>query len=133
MQILPRLIRKSDAPAYLGMNKNEFTKTVEPNVVAVPIGIQGVAFDRLDLDEWVTHYKQDVGFQRINGRRVPAANIPKTGPVERKHKEISTWQERISPVLRSGQVPGTSTNKLRGTDDFAKALAQATGKKQKAT
>lgn len=27
MQILPRLIRKSDAPAYLDMNKNKFTKT----------------------------------------------------------------------------------------------------------
>ena len=55
--IAPRLIRLRDAPAYLGMDRNRFNAEVRPGLVEIPIGRQGIAFDRLDLDAWVDHYK----------------------------------------------------------------------------
>ncbi len=45
MDILPRLIRYRDAPAYLGMDPNRFNKEVRPFVAEIRIGKQGVAFD----------------------------------------------------------------------------------------
>ena len=53
----PRLIRLKDASTYLGMDKNRFNKEVRPRLQELRIGTQGVAFDRLDLDAWVDHYK----------------------------------------------------------------------------
>jgi hypothetical protein len=49
---LPRFIRLRDAPSYLGMDKNRFNREVRPLLAVIPIGIQGIAFDRLDLDSW---------------------------------------------------------------------------------
>ena len=54
---LPRLLRLRDAPRYLGMDKNRFNQSVRPTVKVIPIGIQGIAFDRLELDQWVDDYK----------------------------------------------------------------------------
>lgn len=54
---LPRLIRMRDAPAYLGMDKQTFNRTVRPFLNEIRIGTQGIAFDRLDLDAWVEHNK----------------------------------------------------------------------------
>ena len=50
--LTPRFIRLRDAPRYLGMDKNRFNREVRPALTALPIGVQGVAFDRLDLDGW---------------------------------------------------------------------------------
>ena len=50
---LPRLTRLRDAPGYLAMDKNRFNARVRPWVTEIPIGTQGVAFDRLELDRWV--------------------------------------------------------------------------------
>lgn len=54
---LPRVIRLKDAPRYLGMDKNRFNQEVRPYLTELRIGLQGVAFDRLDLDRWVEDYK----------------------------------------------------------------------------
>ena len=48
--LLPRLIRLRDAAFYLGMDRNRFNREVRPHIPALPIGAQGIAFDRLDLD-----------------------------------------------------------------------------------
>lgn len=48
--LLPRLIRFRDAPTYLGMDRNRFNSEVRPDLTEVPIGSQGIAFDRLELD-----------------------------------------------------------------------------------
>lgn len=53
IQILPRLLRFRDAPAYLGMDRIRFNSDVRPFVAEIRIGSQGIAFDRLDLDAWV--------------------------------------------------------------------------------
>ncbi len=61
-RLLPRLIRLRDAPYYLGMDRNRFNAEVRRSLTQIPIGKQGVAFDRLDLDAWADDYK------RRNGR-----------------------------------------------------------------
>ena len=105
----PRLIRLRDAPTYLGMDKNRFNGEVRPKLIEIPIGNHGIAFDRLDLDIWVKHYKM------CSGR-----------PGKRKSLwDANTYQNSSNEVMFS-----TSTKKLTG-DVFAKALAQATSKKRK--
>ncbi len=54
--LLPRLVRLRDAPAYLGMDRNRFNREVRPHLTNIPIGRQGIAFDRLELDAWVEDY-----------------------------------------------------------------------------
>ena len=54
--LLPRLVRFRDAPGYLGMDRNRFNQEVRPFLTDIPIGRQGIAFDRLELDAWVDDY-----------------------------------------------------------------------------
>jgi hypothetical protein len=51
------------------MDRNRFNADVRPYVTTVRIGTQGVAFDRLELDDWFDDYKS------CNGRR-PKASTP---------------------------------------------------------
>lgn len=74
--LLPRLIRLRDAPDYVGMDRHRFNEDVRPSITEVPIGSQGIAFDRLDLDAWVDDYK------RCSGR--PAAT---------KQRSLDKWDE----------------------------------------
>ena len=108
--ISPRLIRLRSAPAYLGMDKNRFNREVRPCIPVIPIGAQGIAFDRLDLDAWADEHK------RRNGR--PAANRSKP------------WDEAVDGCQGSffEEESGTST-KSSTEHAFAKALAQAISKK----
>ena len=55
-RLLPRLIRFRDAPDYLGMDRNRFNREVRPYITEIPIGRQGKAFDRLELDAWADRY-----------------------------------------------------------------------------
>ncbi len=55
--IVPRVVRLRDAPKYLGMDIHRFNAEVRPYVQEIRIGIQGVGFDRLDLDTWFEQYK----------------------------------------------------------------------------
>ena len=52
MQIQPRLIRLRDAPAYLGMDRNRFNREARKELTEIPIGKQGIAFDRIEMDDW---------------------------------------------------------------------------------
>jgi len=67
--LLPRLVRLRDAPAYLGMDRNRFNREVRPQLTRIPIGQQGIAFDRLELDAWVEEYVSR------NGRRPKAPKL----------------------------------------------------------
>ncbi len=40
----PRILRASAAPAYLGMCRTEFNKTVRPYVREFRIGVQGIVY-----------------------------------------------------------------------------------------
>ena len=113
IHIIPRLIRLRDAPSYLGMDRHRFNKEVRPKVTEVPMGTQGIAFDRLDLDAWVDDYIQ------CSSR--PAAS-------NRRNLEI--WDENARQESTKKVVTGKSTKKSLDSD-FAKALVLATSRKQK--
>jgi hypothetical protein len=111
-ELQPRVVRFRDAPAYLGMDRNRFNAEVRPFLTEVPIGTQGIGFDRLELDAWFEDYKS------CNGR--PA------------QKGEHSWDANEYPASFSGPESGTSTNASSG-GEFAKALAQLASKKPKDT
>ncbi|HAU1108746.1 TPA: hypothetical protein JBI05_09835 [Legionella pneumophila] len=110
--VLPRLIRLRDAPSYLGMDRHRFNEAVRPNLIEIPIGTQGVAFDRLDLDAWVDDYKQ------CSGR--PAAI----------NRSMDKWDENERQGFKSAGSSGSLTRRSLDAD-FAKALVLATSKRPK--
>ncbi|WP_256587586.1 hypothetical protein [Pseudomonas sp. HLS-6] len=122
--IAPRFIRFGEAPGYLGMCRDEFNKTVRPHVQEFPIGKQGVAFDRLELDEWADAYVQAKSIEKAS---VQDNNRPRS---ERRGDTI--WREKRSPVSTRKAVSGKST-KSTGGSEFERALALVTGKKQSNT
>jgi hypothetical protein len=103
--LLPRLIRLRDAPYYLGMDRNRFNSEVRPLLIEIPIGEQGIAFDRLDLEAWADDYKSR------NGR--PGQS-----------RGVMTWDARERRASSNAEESGTSTSKFEDTE-FAKALARA--------
>ena len=111
--LLPRLVRLRDAPFYLGMDRNRFNAEVRPRLTELRIGTQGVAFDRLELDAWADDYVQR------NGR--PGQPI---GGL--------TWDEEGPPDSISATGSGTSTSSSEERA-FAKALANATSRRQRST
>jgi len=112
--IQPRLIRLRDAPRYLGMDPNRFNEEVRPHLIEIPIGKQGIGFDRLDLDAWFEEYKSS------NGRPGKQKGVKKP------------WDAKKSLGSLTGKVYGTST-KLSEEEEFARALERATSKKPKGT
>lgn len=54
--MLVRFVRLRDAPQYVGMDRNRFNVEVRPYLTEIPIGRQGIAFDRLELDAWADDY-----------------------------------------------------------------------------
>ena len=110
-KLTPRLIRLKDAPSYVGMDRHRFNTEIRPTITEIPIGIQGIAFDRLDLDAWVDHYK------RCSGR--PAAS---------NLRSLEIWDENECRGSTNVGKPGTLTRRSSDTD-FAKALALANSKK----
>lgn len=90
----PRLIRLRGAPYYLGMDRNRFNAEVHPGLDAIPIGQQGIAFDRLEPDAWV-----DDGILR-NGRRLKASKL-----------EDDVCQRRMLACRVSAKGTGSGTSK----------------------
>ena len=66
-------------PRYLGMDRNQFNAEVRPYLTEVPIGKQGIGFDRLELDAWFEDYKSR------NGR-------------PRRSKGVKSWDASEYPV-----------------------------------
>lgn len=107
--VQPRFIRFRDAPAYLGMDRNRFNAEVRPSLTEIPIGTQGVGFDRLELDAWMDDY------------------IARNGRPGRKG--VLPWDANTSPASFSGPGSGTSTSSSSG-GEFARALEQLTSRKR---
>ena len=107
--LLPRILRLRDVPAYLGMDRNRFNADVRPSLTEIPIGEQGIAFDRVELDAWIDEYISLHGRQaRSNG--------------------AAQWQGRKRQALLNARASGTSTSEsVEGA--FAKALEQINSKK----
>jgi hypothetical protein len=111
LPLLPRFIRLRDAPFYLGMDRNRFNAEVRPYLTRIPIGRQGIAFDRLELDAWVDDYKYR------NGR-----------PAERR----SSWDAKNHQASRNGAASGGSTRESRDTVEWRKAAARIISRKRNA-
>ncbi|MDD1966127.1 hypothetical protein NPS29_12430 [Pseudomonas putida] len=122
--IQPRFIRFGDAPGYLGMCRDEFNKTVRPQVREFPIGKQGVAFDRHELDEWADAY---IAARAIEKAAIQDNNQPRSG-----RQGVNKWREKRSPVSTRETESGTSTRSSE-VSDFKKALEQAKGRKRSST
>src|SRR4051794_38372139 len=89
----PRLIRFRDAPSYLGMDRNRFNREVRPYLTQVPIGHQGVAFDRLELDDWADdHIRRNGRPGRLHGER--------------------QWDESERRASSNGMASGTSRSRF---------------------
>ena len=52
------------------MDRNRFNAEVRPHLTEIPIGIQGIGFDRLELDAWVDDYKSRNGRPATERRQV---------------------------------------------------------------
>jgi len=115
--LLPRLLRFRDAPRYLGMDRNRFNAEVRPHLTKIPIGRQGIAFDRLELDAWVDDYKSR------NGRRLKASK-PEDDVCQRSKAECR--------VSARGTASGTSKSAadVRREDGFMKARRHLRGLRQ---
>ena len=111
----PKLIRLKEAPWYLGMDKNRFKAEVRPWLTEIPIGSQGIAFDRLDLDAWADQYKA------ANGR-----------PGKQKGGKDPWRKEKVFRDSSKGVKSGIST-KWSEEREFAKALEQVMRKKPRHT
>src|SRR5215510_9842842 len=109
--VTPRLIRFRDAPGYLGMDRNRFNAEVRPCLTEIPIGRQGVAFDRLELDAWVEDYTAR------NGR--PG-----------RWKGVTSWDARKCQASSGEAAYGTSTRSSSG-EEFARALALISSRMRK--
>lgn len=110
--VVPRLIRHRDAPHYLGMDRNRFNAEVRPFLTQVPIGKQGIGFDRLELDAWFDDYKSR------NGRPARKGAIP--------------WDANEYPALSCGLASGTLISASAG-GEFARALEQVKSRKRNDT
>jgi hypothetical protein len=93
------------------MDKNRFNREVRPSISAIPIGIQGIAFDRIDLDAWADDYKSRNG-------------IPSAQPIEEK-----PWETKGRQVSQNAVGFGISTSSSEGSA-FARALKLAISKKR---
>ena len=109
--MLRRFYRLRDAPSYLGMDPNRFNNEVRPYLIEIPIGIQGVAFDRLELDAWADHYGS------CNGRP--------------PRKEAS-WQKEV-PDSRKETESGISINESKDMAEYAKVAERTLSRKRNAT
>jgi hypothetical protein len=95
------------------MDRNRFNSEVRPHVTEIPIGEQGIAFDRLDLDAWADHYKSR------NGR-----------PGHSRGERLWDAKERQGSI--NALESGTSTSKQEEAA-FVRALERATSQKLKGT
>lgn len=109
--LLPRFIRFRDAPFYMGMDRNRFNKELRPHLTAIVVGVQGIAFDRLELDALGDAYKSRNG-------RPGLTNF--TG---------ETWGEKNHRGSSCAPASGKSTNTFTGSA-FASALERLASKKR---
>jgi hypothetical protein len=92
------------------MDRNRFNAEVRPHLTEIPIGKQGIGFDRLELDVWVDEYVAR------NGRPGP-------------RKGVKSWDAKRYQASSSEVTSGTSTRRSAG-GAFAKALAQLNSRKR---
>ncbi|MGL3340947.1 hypothetical protein [Pseudomonas aeruginosa] len=120
----PRVIRAMAAPAYLGMCRDEFNRTVRPHVREFRIGQQGIGFDREELDAWADKYIERMVIEKNGAQGQDRFRSERQGE--------KPWREKPSRASTREMESGMSTSSSE-VSDFKKALEQATGRKQSST
>lgn len=113
--VQPRILRFSQAPTYLGMCRDEFNKTVRPNVREFPIGKQGVGFDRLELHAWADAY---ISANAIDKPLSSGSSTPQSGAT-------APPTSRVLPGMTNGKTV-ISQAAIKG--EFERALEMVLGK-----
>ena len=104
----PRLIRYRDAPSYCGVGRRVFDRDIRPWMVVIPIGKEGVAFDRLDLDAWIEQHKSCSGRPPEKGESWDAQERREFSPTRMETKlstRSTTAGESSAGHLPSPRVP----------------------------
>lgn len=135
MSILPRLIRVRDAPAYLGMDRLEFNLVVRPHLTEIPIGKQGKAFDRHDLDAWADWHKQTHGREptRVAADFDLSDNVCSGDRPIVKYGGRRRWVTNEVLDSKGAMAAGTSTSGSEAMGDFRSRLALTISRKRNAT
>lgn len=107
LEFQPRIIRAGSAYRYCGMGRELFNEEIRPFVREIPIGQQGIGFDRLELDAALDEY------------------IARRG-----HAPAQKWSDTScrKTAMASASVAGSGISKreLMG-DDFGSLLERAAG------
>ncbi len=120
MEFFPRFVRLRDAPAYLGMDKNRFNREVRPHLTVIPIGTQGIAFDRVELDAWVDEYKNRNGRPAAQSERRESWETEQTSGLT---KRGGIWH--IDKQIRGIRIrESTGTGTSQGASILAKRIEQ---------
>tara|TARA_R110002049_G_scaffold282589_3_gene462443 strand:+ start:2711 stop:3061 length:351 start_codon:yes stop_codon:yes gene_type:complete len=109
----PRIIRAGQAPGYCGMNERLFNKEIRPKLTVIKLAVQGIGFDRFEIDEALDQYIAEYG-------RAPEVNKEQKCKNEERQDSLSLTASGIS--TRQSMV-----------SDFAKAAKQAKSKKLKSS
>lgn len=117
LSFTPRIIRAKQAPGYLGMCRDVFNKTVRPYVNEFPIGLQGIGFDRVELDQWADAYIATHAIEKRT-KYTPSPNPESPpSPGHKRHSQIT-----------SSSTKTTSTHKPPTSEEFHKLVAEIMGK-----
>src|SRR5690554_562176 len=114
----PRFMRTTQACHYLGVNRNLFNVDIRPKLTEIRVGIIGVRFDRLELDEWADDHKQR------NGRPPELKGDDKC---QREESQASSSAAASGTYRKRSKCSGASVS------DFEKALESVRSKKRKPT
>ncbi|WP_371857823.1 hypothetical protein [Pseudomonas sp. NFACC04-2] len=99
------------------MCRDEFNRTVRPNVQEFPIGKLGIGFDRLELDAWADAY-------------IAANAIEKHPPICAPTQQLGS---AVRPMSRA--QPGTATRKTAPAhatkEEFERLIETILGKRKR--
>jgi len=113
----PRLIRATKAPIYCGMCERIFNAEIRPFLTEIVIGVQGIGFDRVEIDEILDDYISRYG-------RAPTKNV--------ENDKCKKSERRLAVASMIDKVSGTSTKEL-AVSEYAKARELVRKKKLNVT
>jgi len=117
MKYPPRLIRMRDAPSYLGMDRSNFNKLARPHLTEISIGVQGIAFDRLEIDAFVEDYISR------NGRR-PVLQHLEDERCQRKETPCRAYASEAGSGISKNAVNTPKAASSTRAQDYLAALKQ---------
>jgi len=109
-----RLLRPKEAHQYVGMSRTLFVELVRPYVQEIKLGNKSIAYDRLDLDEWINQYKK------------AGCDLTKIESTMENRLCINTTQKPLASSKEARSGGSAKGLKERQVADFKKALGHQT-------